>query len=96
MTFSTFPPMNNHNFAVYINCPLPVVYLNTAKYALDIVNCSCYCKYLIIHSLQGFSGIIYNTGGGGGGDFARLFKVQFTSNDGMSNDAPMSMSVTVR
>ena len=43
------------------------------------------CKYLIIHSPQGFSGIIYNTGW----DFARLLKVQFTSNEGMSNDAPI-------
>ena len=44
------------------------------------------CKYLIIHSPQGFSGIIYNTGWG---TFARLLKVQFTSTEGMSDDAPI-------
>ena len=44
----------------------------------------CKCKYLIIHSPQGFSGIIYNTGWG-----TRLLKLQFTSNEGMSNDAPI-------
>ena len=27
-------------------------------------NCNCNCNYLIIHSPQGFSGIIYNTGWG--------------------------------
>ena len=46
----------------------------------------CKCKYHIIHSPQGFPGLIYNTGLG---DFARLLKVQFTSNEGMSNDAPI-------
>ena len=45
------------------------------------------CKYLIIHSPQGFSGIIYNTGLG---DFARLLKVQLTSTEGMSDDAPIN------
>ena len=47
----------------------------------------CKCKYHIIHSPQGFSGIIYNTWLG---DFARLLQEQFTiSNEGMSNDAPI-------
>ena len=41
------------------------------------------CKYLIIHSPRGFSGFHWL------GDFARLLKVQFTSNEGMSNDAPI-------
>ena len=34
---------------------------------------------------QGFSGIIYNTGWG----TLPVLKVQFTSNEGMSNDAPI-------
>ena len=49
-------------------------------------NCNCNCNYLIIHSPQGFSGIIYNTGWG---TFARLLKMQFTSTEGMSDDAPI-------
>ena len=53
---------------------------------------SCkYCKYHIIHSPQGFSGIIYNSGW----QTARLLKVPLTSNEGMSNDA-LYMSVKVR
>ena len=71
MTFSTFPHMNDHNFSVYINCPLRVVYLNTAKYALGIVNCNRYCEYLTIHSPQVLSGTIYNTGWGTLPDFLR-------------------------
>ena len=43
------------------------------------------CKYRIsIHSSKGFSGIIYNTGWE---TFARLLMVQFTRDEGMSNDA---------
>ena len=43
------------------------------------------CKYHIIHSPLGFSGIIYNTGWG---TLPRLLKVQFTSKEGVS-DAPI-------
>ena len=32
ITYLTFPAMNNHNFAVYTNCPL----LHAAKCALDV------------------------------------------------------------
>ena len=42
-------------------------------------------KYLIIHSPHGFSGIIYNTGWGTLPDC--LINMQFTSNEGMRNDA---------
>ena len=56
----------------------------------------CKCKYHIIHSPQGFLGIIYKhqeprVGSWQHwlGDFARQLKVQFTSNEGMSNDAPI-------
>ena len=44
------------------------------------------CKYLIIHSPQGFSGIIYNTCWG---TLPDMLKVQFTSTEGMSDDAPI-------
>ena len=37
----------------------------------------CKCKYHIIYSPQGL------------GNFARLLKVQFTGNEGMSNNAPI-------
>ena len=43
-------------------------------------------KYLIIHSPHGFSGIIYSTGWETLPDC--LINMQFTSNDGMRNDAP--------
>ena len=42
-------------------------------------------RYLIIHSPQGFSGIIYNTGWGTSPDWLRC-SLQVTK--GMSNDAP--------
>ena len=42
-----------------------------------------YCY--LIHSLQDVSGILLNTGWG---TFARLLMVQFTSNEGMNNNAP--------
>ena len=42
------------------------------------------CKYFVIHSHQGFSSIIYNTGWG---TFATLLMMQFTSNKVKSNDA---------
>ena len=47
---------------------------------------NCKCKHHIIHSPQGFSGIFFQHWFG---DFARLLKVQFTSNEGMNNDAPI-------
>ena len=50
------------------------------------------CGYLNIHSTHGFSGIIDNTVRG---TFARLLTVQFTSNEGMSNDVP-HVSVNLR
>ena len=40
-----------------------------------------------MHSPQGFSGIIYRQHWLG--DFARLLNVQFTSTEGMSDDAPI-------
>ena len=45
------------------------------------------CKYHIIHSPQGFSGIIYNTGWGTLPDCLRCSLQD--SNEGMSNDAPI-------
>ena len=45
-----------------------------------------------VHSLQVLSGIIYNTSWR---TFAKLRKVQFTSNEEMSNDAPY-VSVNLR
>ena len=37
---------------------------SSQKLELNGFVCKCKCKYLIIHSPQGFSGIIYNTGWG--------------------------------
>ena len=43
------------------------------------------CKYHIIHSPQGFSGIITTLVGG----LCQTAKVQFTNNEGVSDDAPI-------
>ena len=50
------------------------------------MHCVYMCKYHIIHSPQGFcrDNLQHWLG-----DFARLLKVQFTSNEGMSDDAPI-------
>ena len=45
------------------------------------------CKYLIIHSPQGFLNNLQHWLGDF--NFSRLLKVQFKINEGMSNDAPV-------
>ena len=56
------------------------------NYSTLIVSWIVNCKYFIIHSPQGFSGVIYNTGCG---TLPGCLGCNLQVNEGMSNDAPI-------